>query len=74
MSAAQAEFEGYIARAEQRFVGDSRPEIAALLAAYRQLAQRFAADLGDARDVAVSKAAALMLIQQRAASLDAEAR
>lgn len=69
MSVAQAEFESYIARAEQRFASDPRPEVAALFAAYRELAARFAAELGDGRDVAVSKAAALMLIQTRATAV-----
>ena len=66
MSVPQSELETYIARAEERFAADLRPEVAALFAGYRELCERFAAELGDARDVAVSRAAALMLIQTRA--------
>ena len=52
-----AEIDATVARMEQRY------RDAGLFEAYRRLTERFAADLADPRDLALSKAAALMLIK-----------
>ena len=52
-----SEIQSTIARMEARYGGHP------LFADYRQLCERFAADLADPRDLALSKAAALMLIK-----------
>jgi len=52
-----AELEATIARMESRYAGHL------LFADYRRLCERFAADLSNPRDLALSKAAALMLIK-----------
>ncbi len=52
-----AEIEATIARMEARYRDDP------LFASYLRLHEQFAADLSDPRDVALSKAAALMLVK-----------
>ncbi|SDG90966.1 hypothetical protein [Pelagibacterium luteolum] len=56
-----AELEATILRMEARF--DAEPSAAALMAYYRQLSLRFADDLTDPRDIALSRAAALMMVK-----------
>jgi len=51
------EIEATVARMEARYAGNP------LFADYKRLCERFAVDLGDPRDLALSKAAALMLIK-----------
>ena len=53
----QAELDATIARMEARY---ARAELFPL---YRDLIERFASDLDDPRDLALSKAAALMLVK-----------
>ena len=53
----QAELDATIARMEAKY------RDAPLFEAYRDLIERFACDLDDRRDLALSKAAALMLIK-----------
>ena len=52
-----AEIEATVQRLEARFRGHS------LFATYGRLCERFAQDLDDPRDLALSKAAALMLMK-----------
>ena len=52
-----SEIEATVARMEDRYAGHP------LFADYRRLVDRFAADLSDRRDLALSKAAALMLLK-----------
>lgn len=52
------EIEATVRRMEERYAGS------ALFPAYRALCRRFEADLVDARDLALAKSAALMLIKQ----------
>ena len=56
----QAELDATIARMEAKHAD------AELFAAYRELTERFAADLDDPRDLALSKAAALMMVKYAA--------
>ena len=53
----QAELDATIARMEAKYAK------AELFPIYQELTKRFAADLGDPRDLALSKAAALMLVK-----------
>ena len=53
----QQEIDATIARMEAKYSS------AALFSTYQALIERFAADLDDPRDLALSKAAALMLIK-----------
>ena len=53
----QSELDATVARMEAKYSGT------ALFPTYRELTERFAADLDDPRDLALSKAAALMLIK-----------
>ena len=53
-----AEIEATVERLERRYAASSH------FPAYRTLCSRFAADLTDARDLALAKSAALMLIKQ----------
>lgn len=53
----QAELDATVARMEARY------ENTALFPIYRELRERFAIDLNDPRDLALSKAAALMLVK-----------
>lgn len=55
------ELEATIARMEARF--DAEPRAAALMECYRALCDRFAHDLVDPRDIAMSRASALMMIK-----------
>ena len=52
-----AEIEATVARMEARYGGSVH------FPAYRRLCERFLADLGDPRDLALAKSAALMLIK-----------
>ena len=52
------EIEATVQRMEQRYGGSIH------FAAYRAPCRRFEADLGDRRDLALTKSAALMLIKQ----------
>lgn len=56
----QAELDATIARMEAKYAD------AELFPTYRKLIERFAADLDDPRDLALSKAAALMLVKYAA--------
>ena len=56
----QAELDATIARMEANYAD------AELFAVYRELTERFAADLDDPRDLALSKAAALMMVKYAA--------
>jgi hypothetical protein len=58
------ELEATIARMEARYRDDP------LFASYRRLCERFAADLSEPRDLALSKAAALMLVKYSAQDQD----
>jgi hypothetical protein len=51
---------------ETRLDADKRADILALMRAYRIVAERFSDDLSEARDVALARSAALMLIQHMA--------
>ncbi len=55
------ELRATIERMEARFDADMRTQT--LMAHYRSLCQRFSADLSDPRDIALSRAAALMMIK-----------
>lgn len=52
-----------VLRMEDRLDQVEDPSIRALMAAYRQLIPRFAADLDDQRDQLLSRGGALMLVQ-----------
>ena len=56
-----AELEATIARMEARFDADLCAS--GLMASYRDLCARFDADLVDPRDIALSRAAALMMVK-----------
>jgi hypothetical protein len=56
----QAELDATIARMEGKYAD------AELFALYRELTARFVADLDDPRDLALSKAAALMMVKYAA--------
>ncbi|WP_421952896.1 hypothetical protein [Pelagibacterium sp.] len=56
-----ADLEATVARMEARF--DTDPRASSLMASYRNLCIRFEADLADPRDIALSRAAALMTIK-----------
>ena len=58
-----AELQATVARMEARF--DADPRASGLMASYRDLCARFDADLADPRDIALSRAAALMMIKYR---------
>jgi hypothetical protein len=58
-----AELRAAVERMERRLAESDDELTATLLAQYRTLSPRFAADLGDERDVLLSRGAALMLIQ-----------
>lgn len=55
------ELQATIARMQARF--DADPRAADLMQRYRDLCIRFEADLADPRDIALSRAAALMMIK-----------
>lgn len=60
----ESELRSTVERMEQRWVHAPPPALAELASAYKEVCQRFEADLGSsARDVALAKSAALMLIQ-----------
>jgi hypothetical protein len=62
-----------VTRMEARLSGE--PRLRDLWSAYRAVASRFEADLkGAARDIALAKSAALMLLQQVLAQRDADSR
>ena len=52
-----------VVRLEARFDGRDDLRARRLMDAYREVSDRFQADLSDKRDLALSKGAALMLIQ-----------
>jgi hypothetical protein len=56
-----AELHPTIERMEARF--DTDPRAASLMGSYRDLCARFETDLADPRDIAISRAAALMMIK-----------
>jgi hypothetical protein len=56
-----AELQATIARMEARF--DAEPRAKSLMGPYRDLCARFENDLADPRDIALSRAAALMMIK-----------
>ena len=58
-----AEIEATVKRLEARLRQSVRPQTLELLAIYDQLERQFVADLADARDLALSRGAALMLIK-----------
>ena len=58
-----AEIDASVTRLKARLAASRRSETLALLAAYARLENRFAADLSDPRDLALSQGAALMLIK-----------
>jgi hypothetical protein len=60
MQPSEAELRKTVERMETRLRGHP------LFLAYERLAHRFAADLDDERDVLLSRAAVLMLLQERA--------
>jgi hypothetical protein len=64
MPASVEELRETVERMEARLAGFDDDLARAMLAAYRTLAPVFAADLRDERDVLLSRAAALMLVQQ----------
>jgi hypothetical protein len=53
-----------VARLEAAFDGREDVRARMLMEAYQQVSDRFTADLSDKRDLALSKGAALMLIQE----------
>ena len=55
------ELQATIARMQARF--DADPRATDLMKRYRDLSIRFEADLADPRDIALSRAAALMMIK-----------
>jgi hypothetical protein len=57
------EIDETVSRMEARYAGSPQPEVNRLMAHYRGLLKRFESDLSDRRDLALSKAAVLMLIQ-----------
>ena len=59
-----AEIAATVERMEARYAASPSAEANRLMAAYRRVCQRFADDLADPRDVALSKGAALMLIRE----------
>ena len=59
-----AEILATVERIEARYSASPAAEANRLMAAYRELCKRFAADLASPRDVALSRAAALMLIRE----------
>jgi len=58
-----SEIEATVERLEARLEGTANPAIRTLTTTYRKLDARFRADLDDPRDLALSRAAALMLIK-----------
>jgi hypothetical protein len=58
-----AEMESTVERMEARFDASAHPGTRHLMANYRKLDARFRADLTDARDLALSRGGALMLIK-----------
>ena len=61
----ESELRATVERMERRWLCSPNPELAALVASYKDLAARFAADLQPSeRDVLLAKASALMLIQE----------
>jgi hypothetical protein len=64
------ELEEMVARMEARLAAIGTPEGRRLMALYRDLSARFAADLADPRDVALSRGAALMLLRWAAEKPD----
>lgn len=58
-----AEIEATVVRLEARLRRSLHPRTLELLAIYDQLDRQFVADLADARDLALSRGAALMLIK-----------
>lgn len=58
-----SEIEATVERLEARLEGAASPAIRTLTTTYRKLDARFRADLDDPRDLALSRAAALMLIK-----------
>jgi hypothetical protein len=64
MAASIEELRETVERMEARLAGFDDDLARALLAAYRALAPVFAADLRDEHDELLSRAAALMLVQQ----------
>ena len=57
------EIEATVDRLEARLEGAANPATRALTTTYHKLDARFRADLDDPRDLALSRAAALMLIK-----------
>jgi hypothetical protein len=57
------EIDATVRRMEARLIGSEAPETVRLAHAYHAIERRFAEDLGDPRDVALSCGAAPMVIQ-----------
>jgi hypothetical protein len=57
------EIEDTVTRMEERYAALRDPTVKTLMAHYREVASRFERELSDRRDSALSKGAALMLIQ-----------
>jgi hypothetical protein len=60
------EIDGTVARMEARLDALPAGNIKALMESYRRVCVRFANELADARDIALCRSAALMLVQELA--------
>jgi len=64
MPPVQSEIEEWVLKTEARLGATVEPDAQRIFAAYHRVLRCFARDLDDSRDVALSRAAALMLVQE----------